>query len=177
MTDSDPEGLQQHPLVDALLPDPSQPPPETRRIVGYLGRSTSSGVWRLYTSPTLNRYVEIPETDILYTQQLPGDRGTAVWVRRGVKLRYVAVQTGQVEADYLSGPIATAAAQAPLAPRGFASPRVVVPPYTTRVCTHVGCNEPDTGYAGECGGGDSFGCETTVWCTQPSECSTGPIDC
>lgn len=180
MTDPDSEGLQQHPLVDALVPDPSQVAPNARRIVGYLGRSSSTGVWRLYLSQNLDRYVEIPEADILHTQQLPGTQGTAVWVRRGIRFQYVQVQVSQVEADYLSGPIATAASQAPAAFRAFASPQAClansrVPQtticYVTRVCTHAG----GPGCGG--GGGDSgtedpcsFGCETTVWCSQPSEC-------
>lgn len=164
MPDSEPEGLQQHPLVDALLPDPLQASPNARRIVGYLGRSASSGVWRLYLSPNLDRYAEIPAADILHAQQLPGDEGTAVWVRRGVRLQYVAVQTRQVEADYLSGPIAASAAQAPAAPhatailQGICLEKSAFTPYCTQGCTHGG------GGIGPCGGGPTDYCPTLSDC-------------
>ena len=113
MPEPNSDRLQQHPLVDALLPDPSQTPPNSTRIVGYLGRSTASGIWRLYLSPNLDRYVEIPEADILHTQEFPGNEGTAVWVRSDLRLQYVAVQSSQVQADYLSGPVAATAVGAP----------------------------------------------------------------
>lgn len=164
MPDSGSEGLQQHPLVEALVPDPAQAPPNAARIIGYLGRSSSSGVWRVYLSVNLDRYVEIPEGEILYTWQLPSNQGTAVWVRRDLQLHYVAVQSAQVQADYLSGPIASAAAQAPAAPSASAA---AVPclfatcagvTHLTQGCTHGG------GGIGPCGGGPTDGCATLEGC-------------
>lgn len=176
MSNPDDEGPQQHPLVEALVPDPSLVPPNATRITGYVGRSSTSGTWRLYLSPNLDRYVEIPEAEILYSQQLPGDRGTAIWVRRDAKLHLVAVQSRDVQADYLSGPITRAAVRAPAAVRPAASPlacgRLT---NITHGCTHGGggigpCGGGATDLCGDTADGCSTWCEDTTWCTEPSEC-------
>jgi hypothetical protein len=62
--------LEQHPFVEALVPDPSQGPPNATVLRGFLGKSTTEGVWRLYLTAALDEYVEIPEADILHSRQL-----------------------------------------------------------------------------------------------------------
>jgi hypothetical protein len=100
--------LEQHPLVEALVPDPSQGPPNATVLRGFLGKSTTEGVWRLYPTPALDEFVEIPEADILHSQQLPDDQGTVVWVPKGLQLQYIRTQARQIQADMLSGALATA---------------------------------------------------------------------
>jgi hypothetical protein len=82
-------GVAEDPLVASLVPDPSQGPPNTSVLAGYLGRGTEEGVLRLYLTPDLNEYVEISEDDILHRVSLPNDRGTQIWVRNDLDVRYV----------------------------------------------------------------------------------------
>jgi hypothetical protein len=103
-----PDDLRQDPLIDALVPDPGAGPTSAVVLQGFLGRGTKEGGWRLYLSASLDEYVELQEADILYTRKLPDDQGTLVWVPKSLRLQYVRVQSEQVEAEFLSGPIAEA---------------------------------------------------------------------
>lgn len=100
--------LEQDRIVEALVPDPAAGPPNTTVLHGFLGKSTQSGVWRLYLTEALDEYVEIPEDEILHTQQLPDDGGTLVWVPKTLALQHVSAQSQQVQADFLGGPITEA---------------------------------------------------------------------
>ena len=95
--------------VEALVPDPAQGPPNATVLRGYLGRGTSEGVWRLYVTPVLDEYVELPETDILHSEQLPDDRGTLVWVPKTLELHWVRPDAQRVQAEFLGGSIAARA--------------------------------------------------------------------
>jgi hypothetical protein len=103
------------PLVEALIPDPSEGPPNAVVLHGRLGRSTAEGQWRLYTSDALDEYVELPEAEILHTRDLPDDRGTLVWVPATLELNYVRSQRRGVQAEFLGGPITAAGLGAPTA--------------------------------------------------------------
>src|SRR5437660_10883651 len=98
--------LDEHALVKALVPDPSQGPPNATVLQGFLGKSPTDGVWRLYLTSALDEYVEIPEGDILHTQELPDGQGTLVWVPKSLNLQHVKTQSQQVQAEFLSGSIA-----------------------------------------------------------------------
>ena len=102
--------LRQDELVDKLMPDPSQPQPLTV-ISGFLGRSQQAGHWRLYLTPTLDEYVEIPEEDIVHNQLLGPEQsifgGTMVWVRSASPLQYSRTTSRQIQAEFLQGPITT----------------------------------------------------------------------
>ena len=163
--------LRQDRLVRALRPNPDDPPPNARRLVGYLGRSTTEGVWRLYLSPELDRYVEIPEQEILHHEEVAPGGGTAVWVRRQLRVTEVILQVSEVEAGFLSGAVASAAAE-----RSTQGPGRYVNPYMCSVyASHPApslhsCRPPWT--AGqECTQGGAGGCgfptpECTANCTQ-----------
>lgn len=99
--------LQEDPLVEALVPDPSQGPPNAAVLQGYLGKGTTERVWRLYLTPDLAAYVELPEDEILHSEKQPDD-GTFVWVRKELRLTVHRLQAAQVQADFLSGPVADA---------------------------------------------------------------------
>jgi hypothetical protein len=70
-------------FVGRLVPDPSSPP-ELTLLVGYPGGSVEKGHVRLYASPDLSRWWEIPEDDVLHRQAVPNDPLGAeiVWIRR-----------------------------------------------------------------------------------------------
>lgn len=97
--------LSQDALVEALVPDPSGGPPDATVLRGYLGRGTAEGTWRLYLTAALDDYVEIPADKILYTHKLPEDRGTMVWVPKGLSLQRKQITSEAVQAEFLAGSI------------------------------------------------------------------------
>lgn len=98
--------LTQDALVEALMPDPSAPPPGVIMVRGFLGKSTDSDMWRLYVSGTLDRYIDIPKDKILHMMRLAEDRGTLVWVPKDLTLTVNMVQQDQIQAGFLDGSIA-----------------------------------------------------------------------
>jgi hypothetical protein len=124
-----------HPLVEALVPDPGEPPQRTTRLFGYPGPSTDSNATRLYLDQDLSTYVDVPNDAIRHSQTLENDQGTHVWVDPAAPLKFSTTQTHEVQADFLSGSIAqqhlgTAAAAG-------AVPGAVLPTPTIQV-THFG---------------------------------------
>jgi len=98
-------GLQEDPLVAALVPDPGAGPPDATVLQGYLGKSTTAHVWRLYLDAALTSYVEFPEDDILHHTQT-ADGGTVVWVQKTLELTVTKVSSTTIQAEFLSGAIA-----------------------------------------------------------------------
>jgi len=91
--------LKQDPLVDKLLPDPSQASPEVVAMVGFLGKSTRQGFWRVYFTAELNDYAEVAEADLIHTQAKPSTEspmgGTVVWIRRQAQVQRIRTQSAQ----------------------------------------------------------------------------------
>src|SRR2546430_3755462 len=81
--------LKKDALVEKLVSDPAAPP-DTIRLVGFLGKSSRDGYWRLYLTSQLNEYVECHEDDIVHTQSLATEQnplaGTMAWIKRDAKL-------------------------------------------------------------------------------------------
>lgn len=98
--------LSQDALVEALVPDPGSLA-DVVMLHGYLGKSAAEGSWRLYLTPALDEYVEVPEDKILHHRKLSEDRGTMVWVPRGLALQHRQVRSEEVQAEFLAGPIAS----------------------------------------------------------------------
>jgi hypothetical protein len=116
--------LSEDPLVAELVPDPSIPA-DAVLLAGFLGRSTEAGVWRLYLTPDLSTYVEVAEDDILHHRSLEGVTplgGTALWVRAGTQLKHLSTSRREVQAEFLTGPLAAGHApshvEAIVAPEG-----------------------------------------------------------
>jgi hypothetical protein len=69
-------------LVERLMPEPGVPA-NFQVMVGYLGRSGTPGVWRLYDR-SFSRYVDFNENDIIHARQLTPeqnpDGGTILYV-------------------------------------------------------------------------------------------------
>ena len=78
--------LSQDPLVEHLLPDPSQEHPNVRVLAGFVGNSTQEGNVRLYLTPALDVYLEIPRQAIVKRQSLASEQnplaGTMLWVKQ-----------------------------------------------------------------------------------------------
>jgi hypothetical protein len=103
--------LEQDDLVDKLASEPSAAPPDVTMLDGFLGKSPREGFWRLYLTPQLNEHVEVAEGDIVHresraTEQDPL-RGTRLWIRRQAVLQHSRTESRQVQAEMLSGSIAT----------------------------------------------------------------------
>jgi len=100
--------LAPEPLVESLMPDPSQHA-GAMAIVGFLGRSPRSGYWRLYMSPELSDYVEFGEADVVHTLPLSTQQsplgGTSVWLKRDTELVYTRTVSLKAQAEFLQGPI------------------------------------------------------------------------
>ncbi len=103
--------LEQDKLVEMLAPDAAQPP-DVRALVGFLGRSTRRGYWRLYFTLALDEYVEFAETDVVHAISVDRSHGrlggTVVWVRRAANLQHTRTVSREAQADFLGGEIAAA---------------------------------------------------------------------
>jgi hypothetical protein len=94
-------GPQEDKILSRLRSTPAQRPAGVTSYIGLLGASPKEGYWLLYLNLDMTKSVEIKETDIIHTEQLPPDRspfgslgGTQVWVRQDAQ-----VTTSQVTAQ------------------------------------------------------------------------------
>ena len=152
--------LEQHPLVEALVPDPSQGPPNATVLRGFLGKSTREGAWRLYLTAALDEYVEINEADILHSRPLSDDEGTLVWVPKGLQLQHIRTQSQQVQADMLSGSLTSTHLASTVGSReGF--PGAAPPPQAFIQSDLILC-PPQSGGRGRCFRSDVVACPSTL---------------
>ena len=82
------EGLTPSPFVEALRPEPGEPPKATRVLTGILGRSDKEGHLRLYSDEQLMDYAEFAIKDLVRSEQLPMEEPerTRVWLKRDAPL-------------------------------------------------------------------------------------------
>jgi len=127
--------IKPHPLVEALVPDPSQPPVKATRLFGYPGAGTDDGTTRLYQDLDLTSFVDIPNDAILHSQTLENDAGTLVWVDPSATVRHSTVQSHEVQADFLSGGIQEAHLAAAAGMEGIrAAPGLMPTPTLHTMC-------------------------------------------
>lgn len=104
------KSLEPDPFVEKLLPDPAQPA-EGTRFVGFLGKSTRSGYWRLYLDATLRDYLEIAEKDILVSERLDAALspmgGNLVTVRSDAQIVRNRVSVSEARNAFLQGAISS----------------------------------------------------------------------
>ena len=69
-------------FVGKLVKDATEVP-QTMIVAGYLGESSTDDCHRLYLSPDLSDWFEIPSDAILHQEAVPGDHlgGVYVWIR------------------------------------------------------------------------------------------------
>jgi hypothetical protein len=144
-------------FIRQIVSDPKNVPDVTL-LSGYLGASSEEAHERLYLSPDLSNYVEIPKTAILYQAPLPKEQdshgGVTVWVKKDAALQYKMASAAQALANYFAGAIA-AGAQAAAVPGDFwhkSQPCGMTEvcghfggPPPTPLCTDVGCPPPTPG--------------------------------
>ncbi len=155
-------------FVQNVVSDPKNVP-DVMLLTGYPGASSEEAHERLYLSPDLSSYVEIPRTAILHQAALPKEQdahgGVTVWVKKDAALQYKMSPAAQAMANYFAGAIQ---AQAPGAAAGYGAAGGIQPtptaiptrftpclptrfqpqcPYPTEICTHVGaCPTRHPGY-------------------------------
>jgi hypothetical protein len=161
---SNPNELPQHPLVERLKPDPSQPAKRVVVLTGLPGKSDRNGFQRLYLTTKLNYYAEFLASDIVNAEVIPADQSpfpgheaTRVSVARDATIHYIRERSPQPVDEFdldvrLGAPAAAAAAQA--------QPALIISPpngcigRTDNTCrTQCGtCRGDDTCPITQCGG-------------------------
>jgi hypothetical protein len=187
-------------FIRHIVSDPKNVPDVTL-LTGYLGTSSEEGHERLYLSPDLTNYVEIPKAAILHQAPLPKEQdahgGVTLWVQKDAALQYKMAPAAQALANYFAGAIQAGAQGAAAAPAR--APTVFCPTHFCR--THVGCPEPTLRCATEitpclnthavtcacpvtaqCPNSPAVICGTQGICTQIAcgaslACETGQINC
>jgi hypothetical protein len=97
--------VEPHPLVQALVPDPNQPPQPTVKLLGLPGDSPDASATRVWLDHDLSSYVDVPSEAVLYSKTLPDDAGTVLWVSADAKLSYGSVGSHASQGSYLGGSI------------------------------------------------------------------------
>jgi hypothetical protein len=87
--------LPQHPFVERMKPDPSQPAERVTELTGLPGDSDRPGYQRLYLTAKLDYYAEFLVRDIVRTEAVPADQSplsgldtTRVSIRRDATINY-----------------------------------------------------------------------------------------
>ena len=139
-------------FVRRIVADPKNVP-DVMLLYGYPGASSEEGHERLYLSPDLSNYVEVPEKAILHRAQSAKEQdpqgGVTLWVTKDAKLSYkmapAQAAAQQALAYYFAGAIqAGGAGQAgpqPLPPQTL--PNALCPPVTLpdpcRLTANINC--------------------------------------
>jgi len=152
--------LRRDDFVSKIVTDPKNPP-NTLLLKGFVGASSEEGHIRLYLDNELSDYVEIPESSILYSQEIPADKspigGSYIWIQRDATVVHGPVVADRPKASFLDGRIMSAAAAVPKP----LPPQTVVGPACGTIidgCTDAGPK-----------------CPTTIQRTCPDPCTqTGP---
>src|SRR5579871_2074585 len=95
-------------FVSKVVSDPHQPP-NALLLIGYLGASSEENHVRLYFDAQLSDYIEIPQSAILYAQEVPKEQsalgGSLVWIKRDADVLHGAVGSSRLRANFLKGSI------------------------------------------------------------------------
>jgi len=107
---SDKDPLREHELSKKLLKDGQ--PVEYLCIKGYVGKSDSDEVVRLYLNKQFNEYIQVKKNDILHAEELSEEElefgGTCIWVRKDAELTKVKIDSEKQQARFMEGEIARA---------------------------------------------------------------------
>jgi hypothetical protein len=75
--------------------------------VGFIGKSSRAGRWRLYTHPDLTVYIEFAESDVLNVASLPKAMsplgGSVIWFKALAKLQRVSSRSHEEQTGFLEG--------------------------------------------------------------------------
>ena len=108
-TGSDDSGpLREHELVRKL--SDSGKPIDVIRIKGYVGKSDSNDMIRLYLNLNFNEYVEVNKSDIVHAEETDDieQGGTCIWINSKAEITRVKVESTKEQARFIEGQITTA---------------------------------------------------------------------
>src|SRR5271166_5065713 len=99
-----PSDLPQHPLVERLKPDPSQPAKRVIDLTGMPGNSDRPGYQRLYLTTKLDYYAEFLTSDMVHAELVPADRSplpgqatTQVSIARDATIHYIWARSAELD--------------------------------------------------------------------------------
>jgi hypothetical protein len=99
--------LSQDSLVDQFRPSPTDPPPEAVNLIGFLGRDSEDGYWRLYVDIGLETYLRIAEADVIAREECgPAGRAFApsrITVKATAIVTKVETVPLNIQAGFLKG--------------------------------------------------------------------------
>jgi hypothetical protein len=158
-------------FIRQIVSDPKNVP-DVALLTGYLGASSEEGHERLYLSPDLTNYVEIPKDAILHQAPLPIEQdargGVTLWVRKDVALQYKMAPAAQALANYFAGAIQAGAQAAARAPRA-------TPPQTIQDCTLAPALCPVTVIGPACTYANTWDIDCSIVCpTHPPRATCVP---
>jgi hypothetical protein len=103
------------PFVRDIVSDPKNVP-DVMLLYGYLGASSEEGHDRLYLSPDLTNYVEVPKDAVLHRMEAPKEQdphgGVTLWVKKDAALIYKMAPAAEALAHYFAGAVQAGAGQA-----------------------------------------------------------------
>jgi hypothetical protein len=139
-------------FVRDIVSDPKAVP-DVMLLYGYLGASSEEGHERLYLSPDLTNYVEVPTAAILHQMAAPKEQdphgGVTLWVKKDAALVYKMAPAAEAP-----GP----------QPAALGAPNLAVQTLHPHVCT-VQCNTRHP-YCGTVTPACSYG--ASCWCLPPA---------
>jgi hypothetical protein len=104
--DKDP--LEVHDLVDKLVKEPGLPA-NALRLVGYVGKSGSTDVIRLFLNLNFDEFVDIPRNKILHAVKAPENviefGGTYLWISRDTNIIHTRIESTKEQARFIEGAI------------------------------------------------------------------------
>src|SRR4030095_6267817 len=102
--------LREHELSKKLVKNGK--PVDYLKIKGYVGKSDSADIVRLYLNIEFSHYLDIKKNDILHAEEIPtGDLefgGTCIWVKKDAELIEVKMESKKQQARFMEGEIARA---------------------------------------------------------------------
>jgi hypothetical protein len=130
-------------FIRRIVTDPKNVP-DVMLLTGYLGASSEEDHERLYLSPDLSNYVEIPKAAILHQAPLPKEQdahgGVTVWVKKDAALQYKMAPAAQALANYFAGAIQAGMQGAPGAAAAGPHVTIGVCGHATQHCPTLNCS-------------------------------------
>jgi hypothetical protein len=100
--------IKDHELVDKIVRDINNPGNVTV-LCGYIGKSGSEDIVRLYTNLEFGEYFEIKREDILASKEVSDDvipfGGTCIFVDDNTEIRRVRIETTKQQAMFIGGKV------------------------------------------------------------------------
>jgi hypothetical protein len=161
-------------FIANVIPDPATVEP-TLLLSGFVGHGEGEATVRIYPDPTLNKWVDVPEADVVHSMPIPDSPlgGSHVWVKRSAEIRPGAITAAAPAAATEAGGGKPPADPEPTPPSIICATEIFCP--TQMLCpTDVFCGVRQQGLAA------AMPRHTVPLCTQgaPTFCACTPgLDC